>query len=153
MFLNPTLAQSRMGVDRLTAKEEAEGLSGAEEAELDRLRAAYENTTEHFARVRAEGVRLVCGSDSSWAYYPMGNFQAEIEAHVDVGMSPMDAIVSATSDSAKSCWIDDTVGTLAPGKAADVLVVDGDPSTDVRALRNVSDVFLGGDRVDRGNYV
>ena len=153
VFLNPTLAQSRMGVDRLTAKKEAEGLSGAEEAELDRLRAAYENTTEHFARVRAEGVRLVCGSDSSWAYYPMGNFQAEIEAHVDVGMSPMEAIVSATSDSAKSCWIDDTVGTLAPGKAADVLVVNGDPSKDVKALRNVSDVFLGGDQVDRGNYV
>ena len=70
-----------------------------------------------------------------------------------MGMSPMEAIVSATSDSAKSCWIDDTVGTLAPSKAADVLVVDGDPSTDVKALRNVSDVFLGGDRVDRGNYV
>ena len=62
----------------------------------------------------------------------MGNFQAEIEAHVDVGMSPMEAIVSATGDSARSCWIDDTVGTLAEGKAADVLVVDGDPSTDIK---------------------
>ena len=68
-------------------------------------------------------------------------------------MSPMEAIVSATSDSAKSCRIDDTVGTLAAGKAADVLIVDGDPSKDIKALRNVSDVFLGGGRVDRGNYV
>jgi imidazolonepropionase-like amidohydrolase len=65
----------------------------------------------------------------------------------------MEAIVSATSDSAKSCWIDDTVGTLEPGKQADVLIVDGDPSQDINALWNVVDVFQGGDKVDRGNYV
>ncbi len=153
VFLNPTLAQGKVGMDRLAAKKESVGLSDAEETELDRLKGHYYDTTEHFARVRAEGVRLVCGSDSAWAYYPMGNFQAEVEAHVEVGMSPMEAIVSATSDSAKSCRIDDTVGTLAAGKAADVLIVDGDPSKDIKALRNVSDVFLGGGRVDRGNYV
>ena len=60
--------------------------------------------------MRTEGVRLVCGSDSAWAYYEMGGFQDEIEAHVAVGMSPMEAIVAATSDSARSCWLDDQVG-------------------------------------------
>ena len=58
-----------------------------------------------------------------------------------------------TSDSAKSCWIDDTVVTLEPGKQADILVVDGDPSQDINALWNVADVFQGGGRVDRGKYV
>jgi imidazolonepropionase-like amidohydrolase len=83
----------------------------------------------------------------------MGGFQYEVEAHVDIGMTPMEAIVSATSDSAKSCWWQDQVGSLEPGKKADVLVVDGDPSKDVRALWKVVDVFLGGQRVDRGNLV
>ena len=68
-------------------------------------------------------------------------------------MTPMEAIVAATSDSAKSCWIDEQVGTLEEGKQADVLVVDGDPSRDIEALRDVVDVFQGGEVVDRGSYV
>ena len=83
----------------------------------------------------------------------MGGFQLEIEAHVEGGMSPMEAIVSATSDSAKSCCIDDIAGSLEPGKQADVLVVDGDPSQDITALRNVVDVMQSGTLVDRTNLV
>ena len=83
----------------------------------------------------------------------MGFFQGELEAHVEAGMPPMEAIVGATRGSARSCWIDDEVGTLEAGKQADVLVVDGDPSQGITALRSVADVFLAGARVDRGNYV
>jgi len=83
----------------------------------------------------------------------MGGFQYEIEAHVEAGMSNMEAIVSATSDSAESCHVDDAVGTLEPGKQADILVVDGDPSQDIAALWNVADVFLNGELVDRSNLV
>ena len=83
----------------------------------------------------------------------MGLFHKEVEAHVNAGMTPMEAIVSATSDSAKSCWVDDRVGTLEPGKRADVLVVEGDPSRDITALGDTADVFLGGSRVDRSNLV
>jgi imidazolonepropionase-like amidohydrolase len=103
--------------------------------------------------MREAGVRLACGSDASWSYYKLGDFQSEIEAHMDTGMTEMEAIVSATSDSARSCWIDDEVGALEPGKQADLLVVDGDPSTDIKALRNVVDVFQSGNKVDRQNRV
>ena len=65
-------------------------------------------------------------------------------AHVDVGLSPMEAIVSATSNSARSCWIDDQIGTLEPGKKADILVVNGNPSLDIKTLRNVVEVFQSG---------
>ena len=123
------------------------------QAELDLVRGMLEAKLEWFSKLREAGVRLVCGSDSAWSYYKMGGFQNELEAHVLGGMSPMEAIVSATGDSARSCWIDDMVGTLEPGKQADVLVVDGDPSKDINALWNVADVFQGGDQVDRGNYV
>ena len=83
----------------------------------------------------------------------MGGFQHEVAAHVEGGMSPMEAIVSATGVSAQSCWLDDEVGTLEPGKHADVLVVEGDPSQDINDLWNVADVFQGGKLVDRGSYV
>ena len=56
-------------------------------------------------------------------------------------------------DGANTCWVDDRVGTLEPGKRADVLVVEGDPSRDITALGDTVDVFLGGDRVDRANLV
>ena len=153
VFVNPTLYQGQARVFPLEDKERSEGLTEGEQGELDELKTGYELRIEHTSRMRAEGVSLVCGSDSAWAYYQMGDFQSEIETHVEAGMSPMEAIVSATSDSARSCWIDDQVGTIEPGKQADVLVVDGDPSQDVSALRTVVDVFQGGNLVDRGNYV
>ena len=100
-------------------------------------------------RLRDAGVPIVCGSDSAWGRYKMGGFQHEIEAEVEAGMSPMEAIVSATSDSARSCWVDNEAGTLEVGKQGDILLVDGDPSGDVKALWNVVDVFQNGGLVDR----
>ena len=68
-------------------------------------------------------------------------------------MSAMQAIVSATSDSARSCHVDDFAGTLEDGKPADILVVDGDPTEDISALWNVTAVFQSGIKIDRGNFV
>ena len=153
VFVNPTVHQVRDRIKALEDKIESEEPTEQVQAELDLMRGMLEAKLEWFSKLKEAGVRLVCGSDSAWSYYKMGGFQNELEAHVLGGMSPMEAIVSATGDSARSCWIDDTVGTLEPGKQADVLVVDGDPSKDINALWNVADVFQGGDQVDRGNYV
>jgi imidazolonepropionase-like amidohydrolase len=152
-FLNPTLHQGRESAWQLEAKQESGGLTQQEQAELDEFRKALEIRSDHVSRMRDEGVRLVCGSDSAWAYYPMAGFQKEIDSHVEIGMSPMEAIVSATSESARSCWTDNEVGSLEPGKQADVLVVDGDPTKDIAALKHVVDVFQAGKLVDRGSYV
>ena len=54
---------------------------------------------------------------------------------------------------ARSCWIDDSVGTLEIGKQADILVVRGDPVQEISHLRDVADIFLAGARVDRANLV
>ena len=153
VFVNPTLHQGVESGRFLEDKMQSEGLTEQEREELDEFRRVHEIRLDHISRMRAEGVRLVCGSDSAWAHYQMGEFQKEIDSHVQVGMSPMEAIVSATRDSARSCWIDGQVGTIEAGKQADLLVVDGDPSQDTAALKNVVDVFHGGDLVDRGNYV
>jgi len=153
VFVNPTLHQARERLWQLEEKRETEGLILEEQAQLDKGKRSQEDRWGHVARMREGGVTIVCGSDAAWANYKMGRFQAEVDAHVGIGMSPIEAIVSATKDSARSCWTDETVGTLEPGKQADVLVVDGDPSQDVNALWNVADVFLGGELVDRGNLV
>ncbi len=153
VFVNLTLHQGRQRLWDLQAKKESEGITEDEQAEIDRIEIGREQSLAHGAALRDGGVTLVCGSDAAWAHYEMGGFQDEIEIHVRLGMSPMEAIVSATSDSARSCWAEDRVGALEPGKQADVLVVDGDPSRNIDDLKKLVDVFQGGRRVDRGNYV
>ncbi len=153
VYVNPTLHDGRARIWALEEKKEAQGLTDGEQARLDSGREQYEFRLYTVSRMREMGVKIVCGSDSAWGNYKMGGFQHEIEAHTEFGMSPMEAIVSATGDSAKSCWLDDSVGTLEAGKQADILIVDGDPSRDVRALWNIADVFQNGEPVDRGNLV
>jgi imidazolonepropionase-like amidohydrolase len=155
IFLNPTVHQARERIWQLESKAQSEMLTEAEQATVDKYNDGWEATSEFWARLRADGVTLVAGSDAAWMYYTLGGtcFQDEIAAHVDIGMTPAEAIVSATRDSARSCWIDDEVGTLEEGKQADLLVVDGDPSENISALKNVVDVFQGGTLVDRGSYL
>ncbi len=150
VFVNPTLGGA---VTRIRQLEDMGDLSAEQRAELDMARAASEVRMDQFARMRDAGVVMSAGSDSAWGNYRMGDFQTEIEAHAMAGMSNMEAIVSATRDAARSCWIADQVGTLEPGKQADVLVVGGNPLEDLSDLRRVADIFLAGERVDRGNLV
>ena len=150
VFVNATLGGS---VVRVRLMEADDNLTAAMQIELDELHHASEVRLDNFARMRDAGVMMAAGSDSAWGYYRMGDFQSEIEAHVIGGMSNMEAIVAATRDSARSCWVDKSVGTLEPGKQADVLVVNGNPLDDINQLRCVADVFLAGDRVDRANLI
>jgi imidazolonepropionase-like amidohydrolase len=153
VFVNATLAGARVRIQTMEDRMEAEGLSDEEEAQLDLMRDEHEIRLEHFLRMREAGVVMVAGSDSAWGNYKMGNHQAEIETHVTGGMTTMEAIVATTRDAAKSCWIDDRVGTLEEGKLADILVVDGDPIARIEDLRNVTDVYLDGGLVNRGDFV
>ncbi len=150
VFVNPTIGAS---VARVRELESVDDLDAELRAELDAARAVSEVRMDHFARMRDAGVVMSAGSDSAWGYYQMGDFQTEIEAHAMAGMSNMEAIVSATRDAARSCWMDSLVGSLEPGKQADALVVSGNPLNDLSDLRRVVDVFLAGDRVDRQNLV
>ncbi|MDP2948003.1 MAG: amidohydrolase family protein [Chloroflexota bacterium] len=153
VFVNPTLGQARVRIRALEGKASQGSLTAAEAAELEEMQRNTEASMENVRRMLSLGVTMVCGSDASWAWYPMGGFQHELEALAQAGMSPMQVIVSATFDSARSCWVADRLGTLEPGKQADVLVVDGDPSRDMEALWNVADVFLAGNRVDRDRFI
>ena len=150
VYVNKTIGGSVAGMRILEAEDD---LTEDMQDQLDEMRRSSDMRLGHFARLREAGVMMAAGSDSAWGRYQMGDFQTEIEAHVMGGMSTMEAIVAATRDSARSCWTESSVGTLEPGKQADVLVVDGNPLEDINQLRRVSDVFLAGDRVDRANFI
>ncbi len=97
-----------------------------------------------FAQLRSTGVTLVTGTDSG---IPM-NFHfdstwRELDTFVRLGMDPMDAIRASTFWPAKLLKHDE-LGTVAPGKLADIIVVDGDPLRSMEALRHVVHVIKDG---------
>jgi len=94
----------------------------------------------------AAGVRIAFGTDAG--VYPHGENAREFAALVARGMSPIEAIRSATLHAAAALGVEDR-GVIAPGRLADLIAVPGDPTRDVRTLEDVRFVMVGG-RVVKG---
>ena len=87
------------------------------------------------------GIPIVPGSDTGLVGYGL---HRELELYVEAGMTPMEAIQSATIVSAKAMKLERELGTVEAGKRADLILVEGDPLADIRALRRVSRVITDG---------
>ncbi len=105
----------------------------------------------NFPRMISAGARIVLGTDTG--IQPGHTFGTgdhyEIARWVQLGLSPADAIVAATSRPAQLLGLED-LGTIAAGKSADFIVLDANPLDDIRNTRKISKVYLGGRMLDRG---
>jgi imidazolonepropionase-like amidohydrolase len=110
--------------------------------EPDRDRHA--ETIRSMRRLHEAGVPLVAGNDAGWRDTGFDDFSRELELLAEVGLSPLEAIHAATGRAAVACQLSGIVGTLEPGCAADLLVVAGDPTQDLTALRTPTLVLQGG---------
>ena len=93
----------------------------------------------------AAGVKIGMGTDA--AVYPHGLNAHELAVYVSLGMSPLQAIQSATINDADLLAWSDKVGTIEPGKWADIIAVDGNPLDDITTLQRVKFVMKGGEVV------
>src|SRR5262249_4995764 len=99
----------------------------------------------------AAGAWIVMGSDAVAGLH--GDNAKEIEWMVKAGMTPAQAIRAATLDAAKLIGWDDRVGSLEPGKLADLIAVQGDPLKDITELQRVRFVMKGGEVALEGKGV
>jgi len=115
-----------------------------EQALLDKWRRFHDQNLAQFRAMHEAGVTFVAGTDAGWRYTPIEGLPLEIELMHQGGLSAMEALVAATGRSAKVIGIDDRVGTLTPGKLADVIAVAGNPLDDLGCVRDVRLVLQGG---------
>ena len=109
---------------------------------MAKLAATMDPGVEVTRKAFERGVRIVYGTDSG--VYPHALVAKQFAWYVRCGMSPIDAIRSATVTAAECMGWSDRVGSLAPGRFADLVAVDGDPLDDVTVLERPAVVIKGG---------
>lgn len=103
-------------------------------------------TPDELRRFLDAGGTIAMGTDGPPAG-PLDRFTRELDVMLIFGMTPMEVIVASTAHSAYVLGLSDHLGTLEPGKLADVIVVPGNPLEDMAAMRNVQVVIRGGELV------
>jgi imidazolonepropionase-like amidohydrolase len=115
------------------------------------MRIALQQGEKNLKALADARVLIAMGTDSGVAYSPgrwQGYFEhVEVEMMVQAGMTPMQAIVAATSGAARAARLDADLGTLARGKLADLVVLNANPLDDIRSARQINSVWLAGHRL------
>jgi imidazolonepropionase-like amidohydrolase len=155
VFVIPNLPDRDIGDDFawLSDTVPAQEIQRLREAQAKRTPAAakqarelYEVQARNLARLNAAGVRIAYGTDAGVSVgWPA---HTELADMVAAGMTPMQVLVAATRTSAEILKLD-RLGTIAAGKSADFVVLDGNPLDDITNTRRIRDVYLRGGRIDR----
>ena len=141
--VSPTVQTGYRRREKLLAqRDQGHALTPEEDRGLEDLQVKCERQVEFLGRLWSEwGVSIVAGTD---AIQTFGDYCLGLELQVQAGMSPADVVHSATGVAAQAIGLGHLIGTLEPGKEADLIVVDQDPLEDIRALRSMRMVMQGG---------
>ena len=151
IWISPTLQAltSYQRIVALSGKREADTLSRTEAKELEGLETRMEISLDIVRRMVDYGMRtrLVPGTDSGPGDLTFGHLDYDLQLLHRVGLTPAEVLAAATRVSAEASGIDTELGTIEPGKAADLTAFAGDPTKDVSAFSRVVAVFQAGVRV------
>ena len=128
----------------LDNKQKFVGTPGFPEETFTVIKELIPEYREFFRRaLKVPGLRIVFGSDALAGSHGR-NAEEFVDRVRDCGMDPMQAMVSANSLDAEALGMSDQIGSIAPGLQADLIALDGDPLTDITAVRRVVFVMKGG---------
>lgn len=133
-YLVPTLMAG------FTLVEPRDGRPALADDVLAKARELHDRQLRGLAKAHAAGVKIAFGTDA--AVFPHGEALRELELMTLAGLSPMEAIVSATRTAAECLGWSDRIGTLEPGKLADIVICDVDPLAEIAALQNNETIRL-----------
>lgn len=157
VWISPTLQAwtSYPRIVQLSAQQTAGTLSSADEAELQNLEQRAETRLDLMRRMLDYDLRarIVPGTDSGVGILAFGHLDYDLQLMVRVGYTPAEALHAATRISAEAIGLADEIGTIEPGKIADLAVFDGDPMVDVSAFSRVVAVFQAGQQVYRNDVL
>ena len=144
-YISPTIQTGYRGKEALLAKREHGPLSAEDQQRLDWAKGKCDSQLEFLGRLWKEWqIPIVSGTDAIAAF---GDYCIGLELMSAAGMSNMDVIKSSTSINAKALGIGHLVGTVEPGKDADLIVVNKNPLQEIKALRKMSMVMRVGKRI------
>lgn len=114
------------------------------------IKPALDQARRNLKLLSDAGVAIAMGTDTG---APTGRWQGyfehlEMQMMVEAGLTPMKVLVAATGGAAKVMRIDDTVGTLRPGRQADLLVLGANPLADIRNTHSLEQVWIAGRKLD-----
>jgi imidazolonepropionase-like amidohydrolase len=134
---------------RLRAKRDDEGLTTSEQAQLGSLDAYFDHFIPVMNYLYRLGLvdRMGFGSDAGPYDTEFGHLEYNVHIARLSGLSSMESLLVVTRNAARLAGLDDQIGTIVPGKEADLLVLDADPLQNVDNLTRVAAVFKGGERV------
>lgn len=113
---------------------------------LEKMKRIQPSCFETFQVMHKAGVKIAMGTDMGFEP-DMGSNADELTVYVDLGMTPMEAIMTATRNAAQALHLESDLGTLEAGKLADVVLVEGNPASDIKVLgarANIKMVFKEG---------
>ncbi len=141
-----------LSADRLTLLKTKKREEQANDPELARNRRAFALDTINLKKLSNAGVRIALGTDSGGAadrYFIQGFFEhRQMELMVQAGLTPMQVIQAFSKGASEALGVDREFGTLAKGKAADLLVLDRNPLDNIVNMRGVQAVYLGGKKFE-----
>ena len=120
--------------------------SGIPEYVREKARQVYRTQMRSFQRAMEAGVEIAAGTDAGPNYLPLGreSLVLELTLMIELGMDPAAAILSCTRQAARLLGVESELGTVEPGKLADLVIVEGDPLLEITALNSVRYVIKGG---------
>ncbi|MFE4217209.1 amidohydrolase family protein [Streptomyces sp. NPDC056844] len=112
----------------------------------------YEHARDTVTKLHQAGIRILVGTDANsaagapFAVHHGESVHGEMQLLVEAGLTPLEALRGATVLAAQTFGLDDR-GVIEPGRRADLLLVDGDPTTDITATRDIAGVWIAGERI------